>query len=764
MDNIINENHSSEEVKKYERIIHLSDIHIRMNERHEEYRECFKELYKKLETYEKSSSIIVLTGDILNERTGLSAETIILCTEFLKNLSSILKTVMIAGNHDGYLNSSQKIDIISGILYDKDIPNLYYLKYSGIYTFNNLTFGVSSIFENNFIKASALSNETNQIKIALYHGGVGNYKLQNLMAHKGEKTIEDFKGYDYVLLGDIHHHQYLNEERTIAYASSMICQTYGEVGEHGYILWDLENKKSDYIKIKNDYDFKNGYLTENHIKIDEEVFDINDIEQIKDYLPKRGRLQIYRDDTQENMDRIKYLKNRLKNISIKEHDNIVLKKNDKDIKLKYEINRKEIIRELLNNKHKNVEEDIVEWIDEQLKNNDKVNNNEYNTCELLKLKFSNLFIYGENNEIDMLKYNTKEIILICGKNSYGKSSIIDIIIFNLYEEYARDIGNIKKSKSGILNNSKDSGSSELLIKIGETMYLIEKLYKRKKDEIETTGTIYKLDNTEDIKIVHKNHKMNGNKMYEYNGIKYKLLAYLGGKSTTKEIERLLGKKDNFMLINIMMQNDNISFKNKNQSERKKTLMQLLDLDKYERIKKDVSIKYLEQKSKKEELEKNKKDVNIIQLEEDYKKNGEYISTLKEEIIESSAKLNDKICQKEELMMNYTKINENKIKEESKIQKQIEKIKSKQKTEFVIVDNLNDLEKDYEELNIELQKKLIEKKSLYETVYTIDNIDIEIMGLKRQLNNISQQEENYVNLKEEYERISKEYNDDYTIRC
>ena len=432
------------------------------------------------------------------------------------------------------------------------------------------------------------------------------------MELKGEKKVEDFKGYDYTLLGDIHHHQYLNEERTIAYASSMICQTYGEVGDHGYILWDLENKSSDYIKIKNDYDFKNGYLTENHIKIDEEVFDINDIEEIKDYLPKRGRLQIYRDDTQENMDRIKYLKNRLKNISIKEHDNIVLKKNDKDIKLKYEINRKEIIRELLNNKHKNVEEDIVEWIDEQLKNNDKVNNNEYNTCELLKLKFSNLFIYGENNEIDMLKYNTKEIILICGKNSYGKSSLIDIIIFNLYEEYARDIGNIKKSKSGILNNSKDSGSSELLIKIGETMYLIEKIYKRKKDEIETTGTIYKLDNTDDIKIVHKNHKMNSNKIYEYNGIKYKLLAYLGGKSTTKEIERLLGKKDNFMLINIMMQNDNISFKNKNQSERKKTLMQLLDLDKYERIKKDVSIKYLEQKSKKEELKKKKKDENIIQ--------------------------------------------------------------------------------------------------------------------------------------------------------
>jgi DNA repair exonuclease SbcCD nuclease subunit len=233
----MNENYSDES-KKYERIIHLSDIHIRMNERHEEYRQCFNELYKKLETYDKKTSIIVITGDILNERTGLSAETIILCTEFLKRLASILKTVLIAGNHDGYLNTSQKMDIISGIFYDKEIANLYILKYSGIFPFNNLTFGVSSIFEENFIKAEQIEGVNQiegvtQIKIALYHGSVGNYKLQNLMISKGEKTIEDFKGYDYVLLGDIHHHQYLNDEKTIAYASSLICQTYGEVGDHG---------------------------------------------------------------------------------------------------------------------------------------------------------------------------------------------------------------------------------------------------------------------------------------------------------------------------------------------------------------------------------------------------------------------------------------------------------------------------------------------------------------------------------------------------
>lgn len=753
-------NYSSSEIKKYERIIHLSDIHIRMNERHEEYRLCFKNLYTKLETYDKSTSIIVITGDILNERTGLSAETIILCTEFLKNLASILKTVMIAGNHDGYLNSSQKIDIISGILYDKEISNLYYLKQSGAYTFNNITFGVSSIFENIFIKASEIETE-NQIKVALYHGGVGNFKLQNLMIHKGEKTITDFEGYDYVLLGDIHHHQYLNDEKTIAYASSLICQTYGEVGDHGYILWDLENKKSEYIKILNDYDFKNGYLTQNILKIDNEIFELNNkevIEEIKEYLPKRGRLQIYRDDTLDNLEMIKYLKNKLKNISIREHDNIVIKKNEKDIQLKYEINRKDIIKELLINKYKSIDEDIVQWIEDELKNNDKSVKSEYNTCELLKLKFSNLFIYGENNEIDMLKFNAKDIILINGKNSYGKSSIIDIIIFNLYDEYARDIGNIKKSKSGILNNSKNTGSSELLIKIGETLFLIEKIYKRKKDEIDISGTIYRLDDIDDVKIVHKNHKMNSNKIYEYNDVKYKLSAYLSGKSTTKEIERLLGKKENFMLINIMMQNDNISFKNKNQSERKKILTQLLDLEKYEKIRKDVNSRFLIEKTKKDELEKSIYGIDIIKLKQDYDKNIDNLNTFNKELLEYTTNLNKTIEIKDNLMLTYTKINEDKIKEEGRIQKEIDTINTENENnkkilkdlKLLLRDKFDDDDEKYDELNKKLQEKLIEKKTLYETNYTIDNIDIEINKLK-------ENEEMYVKLKEEYENICNEYN-------
>ena len=60
-------------------------------------------------------------------------------------------------------------------------------------------------------------------------------------------------------------------------------------------------------------------------------------------------------------------------------------------------------------------------------------------------------------------------------------------------------------------------------------------------------------------------------------------------------------------------------------------MQLLDLEKYEKIKKEVSSKYLEEKVKKEKLENITRDVDIISLEGESKKKEEEIKTLKDSI-------------------------------------------------------------------------------------------------------------------------------------
>ena len=709
-------------------IIHLSDIHIRLNYRHQEYRDVFKNLYYEIDklTLSFNEALIIITGDLLHDKTSLTSECIILCNEFLNELSNRFKTIIIPGNHDGFLNNSEKIDNISGILYGKNMKNIVYLKYSQIYECDNIIFGISSVFDNQFIKADDIPN--NKIKIALYHGMVGNIKLQNLCASKGEKTIEDFKGYDFVLLGDIHKYQYLNEENTIAYASSLISQNYSETDiYHGFLLWNIENKSSKYYIIKNDWHYKRCYLRDNKIYIDDKIYDINnDLDNLKNDLPKKARIQIYFKNQEH--DKVKYIKNKIKEVYWNEINEINVIENE--IKIFDVMNRKDIIRNILINHSKTINENIIEWIENDLKNYDIENNNLLeNNFSILKINFSNLFIYGENNEIDFRNYDKKNVILVSGKNSYGKSSLIDIITFNLYNEYARNISNIKKDSSGILNNEKNEGYSELLLNINEEYYLIRREYKRnKKNLIETKSYLFGLY----LKSSGKN-----NEIYEYDNIFYFKKLLVDASLVTKELIKMIGSKDNFMLINVVMQNENVSFKNMSTSERKKTLMKLLNLDKYEKILKNIDENRKKSVKDYDLLHNELKNFDILEYENKYEKNKEEIEYLKITLtghIEKSKKLKKEIdelnscyyngssnikMELEELMIKIKK-NENEIHE---------KKKDKNNYNLLNYDVLNDeLEKYYQEKNkIKFEKpinKELENYDLYKLFDLQKNIENE----------------------------------------
>ncbi len=662
----VNEIYYPNNVFKY--IIHISDIHIRLNSKHDEYIEVFNNLYKELDEniekgiYNNDNTLLVCTGDLLHDKITLTSESIILCIEFLQNLVSRFKTILIAGNHDGYLNRSEKIDLITGILHGKTFKDLFYIKNSQIVHFGNILFGVSSVFDNtiinssnldNYISTLSLNNNNNPIKIALYHGMVGKIELQNLYSSKGQYDINDFIGYDLVLLGDVHKYQYLDENKTIGYASSLISQNYGECDEyHGYLLWDLENKQSNYHIITNEYRSKKGTLINDLLMIDKHVFDIKtDMDNIIKYLPKKGRVQVSME--KENYDNYKQLKNKIKTIYWTEKCDLVIKKDEtktniKKINKNIYINRKDIVRNILKNKHKkDIDENIIDWIETELNNNDvKIQmDNNLDTAEkfeLLNLKFDNLFIYGDNNEIDFTNYGSNDVILLCGKNSWGKSSIIDIIVFNLYNDYAREVSSqVKKGTSGILNNLKSSGMSELLFKIGFEYYIVRREYHRnKKGLIDTESFIYKLilqDNYEEIKPVtdisitvstkkgtNKRNKLDSKKVtdniYIFNNITYIKELITVDAGVNREIFNLIGSKDNFVLINLMLQHDNISFKNKTQSERKIILYKLLNLDKYDKIKLLVDDERKTVSKSYELMLKDMNKINIIGLKENYDNN------------------------------------------------------------------------------------------------------------------------------------------------
>ena len=78
---------------QFNRIVHLSDIHVRPLSRHYEYRTVFQRLYQQID--DLPDSIIVITGDIFDSKHTFKPDTYMIVREFLKNLAIILNIKLI---------------------------------------------------------------------------------------------------------------------------------------------------------------------------------------------------------------------------------------------------------------------------------------------------------------------------------------------------------------------------------------------------------------------------------------------------------------------------------------------------------------------------------------------------------------------------------------------------------------------------------------------------------------------------------------------
>ena len=241
--------------RKLKWIAHLSDIHIRNLKRHREYEECFEKVYGELRKL-PSNTVIYVGGDIVHAKTQMSPELIHQTSMFFENLADIAPTIIITGNHDCNLNNRSRMDALSPIVKNLNHPNLHYLKETGVYKIADTCFSVMSVFDNkkNYIKASDIESVN---KISLFHGTVERSQTDFGFKLKSDIKINMFKGYDLALLGDIHKHQYLNRKKTVAYAGSLIAQNHGEDLNKGFLIWDVLKKKSEFIRVYNDY----GYYT-----------------------------------------------------------------------------------------------------------------------------------------------------------------------------------------------------------------------------------------------------------------------------------------------------------------------------------------------------------------------------------------------------------------------------------------------------------------------------------------------------------------------
>jgi exonuclease SbcC len=648
-------------------IYHLADIHIRLFARHAEYKEVFEELYKYLQNeYDKygSSAIIVICGDILHSKSDLSSNCIDLASNFFDKLSNIMETFIIMGNHD--VNSANKnhLDSLSPIINMLDKNTLHYFPISGVYNYGNISFIVTSVLNNNkVIKIDELDEDKlKKIKIGLYHGGVSGCVTDVGVRLNNNVTPDDFEDYDYVLLGDIHKYQYMNKDETIAYCGSLIGQNYGEsTDKHGLIKWDLVKKTSEFVKIKNNYGF---------IKLYVEDGEINNA-----VVPKKPRIQLIIKDETKNNEVVKIIKKLKHDYEVQEiiqlHEfNVknIDKKKDKIINNNSDlINYDNLIKDWFDDvyneakrKKNNIKSSMVnkiidlnkEYLIEIEKSNkvDKDDEGELNinksvNWELKRLIFSNMFSYGSNN---IIEFNEKSIVYgIVAKNGHGKSSIVDIILFSLFDKCSRG------DKEDIMNSNKNNFVCQIEFEIGSDRYYIQRYGERNTKTLSVQVKFWKID---------KKGKMEDLSGADRNG-------------TNRIISLHLGTYDDFVSSYVSTQNNHNSFIDLTQAKRREFLNKLLKIEIFQML-------YDKANEKKKQIS-----TNLKFIQKDYN-------------VDDQDKLEDE----------YDALEEDKEKLEKLIENKSDKLKQLKKTKKELINNNSDDESEYANLSkLVLKNLLIEKK-------------------------------------------------------
>jgi DNA repair exonuclease SbcCD ATPase subunit/DNA repair exonuclease SbcCD nuclease subunit len=539
------------------RFAHIADTHIRNLKYHFEYNNVFQQLYKSLK--EEKVDYIIHCGDIAHTKTQISPEFVDMCRDFFQNLAAIAPTYVILGNHDGNLRNGSRQDALSPIAKAIDDPNLILLKNAGETKINDkFCLNVLSVFdEENWTEPT----DYNLINIALYHGAIDKSKTDSNWTLGGDHSIEIFEEFDFAFLGDIHKTQKLDKEGRIWYAGSTVQQNFGESLDKGYLLWDIEDRDN----------FTNRLITFDNPKpfITLELTKNGNLPRKKP--PEGARLRIVSESNvsldkvrkavdiakfKYNPESVTYL-NRAAGKQIKVAAPEGLEKQDlRDLKT-----QETLMVEYL--KEYEATEEVLEKVYElnkdfnkQIEENEDVMRNV--NWSLQSLEWDNLFNYAEGNRIDFTKL--EGIVGIFGKNYSGKSSIVDTLLYSMYNSTSKSI----RKNLNIINQNKDECIATATIKVDGTDYVIERKsnkYTKRLKGVETQEA------TTDLEFYSRDAVGNHTGL---NGT--------SRQDTDKNVRRYFGTLPDFLATSMASQLDSLSFINEGSTKRKEFLAKFLDLE------------------------------------------------------------------------------------------------------------------------------------------------------------------------------------------
>ncbi len=558
-----------------EYMVHISDVHIPINlhrnGRMDEFQTVFNRLYESITTLQLNKKIaIVITGDLIHTKIKLEPDTIILARDFLLNLSNMAPTILICGNHDMSEANLDETCTLSAVCHNLS-NNLYYLQKTGLYQMGNVVFALSSLKDAIFLQHSDIEPSLigDMPVIKLYHGfllgattdtGYGiegddcaSSSQQSQTVHVGSRYRKpsDFEGYHMVLLGDVHKHQSLRKDNSMAYAGSLLQLDMSESRTHGFLFWDIQSRDYTFHEIHNDYAF---------VKITIKDGEIQPVDP--DSIPSKPTFICNLESTTMNQfDQVKsLLQSTYKAHGIRLYNRLSHKHNlmslatPNQIKLITVDDECNIMKKI--NKNNNLISDLIKLhIEINNKNSVQTNVNSY-SWDILSVEFKNIFSYG-GERINRIDFNTG-ITNINAPNRHGKSSICNIILFALFHRTNYD----KNSHMGVLNNFSTTGFIKLIFRHNGKRYLIKK-------EINNTTintSFYEIDQT--------------NKLVNINAV--------NKKDTCTLISSYVGSFEDFVIANTMISRLNDSLVYKKPTDRFQYLSRLFQLEKYSGFAKHVS--------------------------------------------------------------------------------------------------------------------------------------------------------------------------------
>ena len=679
-------------LKKIKYIHHISDVHIRNLKRHAEYEQVFDKLYEKIKQ-NREDSIIYIGGDIAHSKTDMSPELVDQTSRFLKSLSEICPTIVITGNHDCNLNNLNRLDVLTPIINNLNLPNLHYLKRSGVYDIADMSFVVWDVWEDeeDYIKASDFKADT---KVVLYHGTVDRSKTDVGFSLPGKVTIDYFDDYDMGLIGDIHKRQYLNKEKTIAYCGSLIQQNHGESIGHGYLLWEVETRKSEYIEIPNDY----GYYT---IDIDKGI-----VPDVKG-MPKKARLRVRVSNTNgiEIKKALAIIHHRygIKDVTITKVDRRDVGRSNSEMVIG-DVNNTdyqyELIEDYLKRNHAITDNILVKI----KKLNEEINNElpparvkRNINWKLKNFEFSNMFCYGEDNYVDFTQLDG--IVGMFAPNASGKSTLLDALSFCLFDVTSRTT-----KAASVLNNKKKSFNCKVNFEVGGLDYFIErKASKRERDgHVKVNVNFWMIDDS------GQTISLNGDQR----------------RTTNYNINQVVGTYEDFILSTLSTQNNFTVFIDKTQKERKELLSTFMGTDIFDSL-------YQSANDKISETQTLLRDFNKV----DYSKN---LAELQKQTTLLQVKQTDLLSKKEKQVEKQNKLN-------TKIINLTKKLK-------VVDDNIQDIDGLEDNLLIQGDESKKVLKDIDSTNSEFNDIsqlltEIEINITRYESDNINEQYSNFQTLQE-----------------